>query len=84
MQGKQKGITLFLIGLLLLGGREDEVVLFAKLEKLGVGYFPVRTTPYLAERWLCYAWEEMCPEGFIDELPYHGAAPDVVAFLGDG
>ncbi len=59
-------------------------MLFAKLEKLGVRYLPIRTTPYLAERWLCYAWEEMRPDGFVDKLTDHGAPPDVVAFLGDG
>lgn len=84
MEGKQKGVTLFLVGLLLLGGRELEVVLFAKLEKLRVGYFPVRTAPYLAERWLRYARKEVRPDSFVDELPDHGATPDVVAFLGDG
>ena len=84
MEGKQKGITLFLVGLLLLGGRELEVVLFAKLEKLRVCYLPVRTTPYLAKGWLCDARKEVRPDSFVDELPDHGATPYMIAFLGDG
>ena len=84
VEGKQKGVTLLLVGCLLLGERELEVVLFAKLEKLVVGYFPVYSTPHLAKWWLCDAWEKVRPDSFVDELPDHGATPDVVAFLGDG
>ena len=59
-------------------------MLFAKLEKLRVCYLPVRTAPYLAKGWLCDAREKVRPDGFVDKLTYHGATPDVVAFLGDG
>jgi len=59
-------------------------VLFAKLEKLGMGYFSVYPTPHLAKGWLCDARKEVRPDGFVDELPDHGATPYMIAFLGDG
>ncbi len=84
VDSEEQRVTLFLVGLLLLGGKELEVELFAKLEELRVCYLPVRTAPYLAKGWLRYAWKEMRPDGFVDKLTYHGATPYMVAFLGDG